>query len=173
MDTKCSRHIVHWCQQSTSHRQTASWGCFISCQPFKLHAHRNLLYLSDWPQNQNVSYGQMCSLYVMPRFFFSLNLYLFFYFFRLEKNCSWLFLLALSLWSQSSSRKHFCSYRGALCLEKCHPQSSIDQPCPFEYRFKFSRKYWHIRVLLVKWASEISFFPTSVCVIQFLTLSLG
>lgn len=46
LDTKCSCHTPCWCQQSTSHRQTAFWGCFISCQLFKPHSNRNLLYLS-------------------------------------------------------------------------------------------------------------------------------
>lgn len=101
-----------------------------------LSAFQNLLYLSDWPQNQNVSSGQMCSLYVIPRFFFSLH-----FFFKTEK--LHLAFPASAFIMVTDVLPEACLFTSSCLVPREMP---FNRPVwislvLFEHRLQFSRKY--------------------------------
>lgn len=94
------------------------------------------------------------------------------FFFKREKNCIWLFLLLLSLRSQTSSQKHVCSHWAALCPEKCHSTVQYGSALSSSNTgLNFLGNMDMCQNLISQMSQWMSFFPTMICVMQFLTLS--
>lgn len=94
------------------------------------------------------------------------------FFFLRWKNCIWLFLLVLSLWSQTSSQKHVCSHWAALCPENCHSTVQYGSALSSSNTgLNFLGNTAMCQNLISQMSQCMSFFPTRICLIQFLTLS--